>query len=67
MKRFIDVTEAIPEGAIGNLNGLFYKIGLHNFSYYWNGEKWLRSQKPAPLIKAALEKCRNKFSFNNEG
>mgnify|MGYP000341883273 FL=1 len=66
MKRLIDVTEAIPEDAIGNLNGLFYKIGLHNFSYYWNGDEWLRSQKPAPLIEAALKKCRHKFSLNNE-
>tara|TARA_R110000868_G_C10859385_1_gene761379 strand:- start:644 stop:847 length:204 start_codon:yes stop_codon:yes gene_type:complete len=66
MEKLTSNVHAIPNNAIGSLNGLYYKIGLHGFSYYWNGDSWLRSQKSAILIEAALEKCRHKFSLNNE-
>lgn len=66
MEKFTVNVQGIPENAIGSLNGLYYKIGLHGFSYYWDGNSWLRSQHPAILIKAALENCRHKFSLNNE-
>jgi hypothetical protein len=67
MNRLIDLPDAIPDGAIGCLNGLFYKIGLHKLAFYWNGDEWIRSERSAPLIEAALEPCKSKFSFNNEG
>lgn len=67
MKRFIDFPDTIPDGAIGCLNGLFYKIGLHNLAFYWNGDEWVRSERPAPLIEASLKPFKNKFSFNNAG
>tara|TARA_R110000796_G_scaffold7861_3_gene26508 strand:- start:914 stop:1123 length:210 start_codon:yes stop_codon:yes gene_type:complete len=65
MKRLIDFKLDIPEGSIGILNGLFYKVGTHNFSYYWDGEQWLKSGKHPALIEAAIEACRHKFSFDN--
>lgn len=66
MEKLTNNVQAIPKNAIGSLNGLYYKIGLHGFSYYWDGDSWLKSETPAVLIEAALEKCRHKFSLNNE-
>ena len=65
MKRLIDFKMDIPEGAVGILNGLFYKLGSHNFSFYWNGEEWRKSDHHPARVTAALEVCRHKFSFDN--
>jgi len=66
MEKLTGNVQGMPKNAIGILNGLYYKIGLHDFSYYWSGDSWLKSQHPTILIEAALKKCRHKFSLNNE-
>lgn len=60
-------TQNIPEDAIGALMGSYYKIGAHNFVYYWDGREWKRSQHHPAIVKAALSKAKSKFSLHNGG
>jgi hypothetical protein len=34
-----------PPDALTICDGLFYKIGLHNRAYYWDGYEWRVSSK----------------------
>jgi hypothetical protein len=67
MSKVIEAQDAIPKDAIGALNGLYYKIGMHGMAFYWNGSEWRKSDKNATLVKSAIDAYRHKFSFYNQG
>ena len=56
-----DDQAGVPRGAIGALNGLFFKIGRHNLAYYWNGEEWMRSERSAKEVRVEIDNKRHKF------
>lgn len=35
--------QAKPEDAMGVIQGLYYKLGVHNKPYYWTGDCWQQS------------------------
>jgi hypothetical protein len=67
MLKVIEAQDAIPRDAIGALNGLYYKIGMHGMAFYWNGLEWRKSDKNATLVKSAIDAYRHKFSLYNQG
>ena len=66
-----DTHVSAPDNAIGALNGLYYKIGAHDFGFYWTGNSWHKSEHHADSIRAAIypdkpNKSFNPFSLYNE-
>ena len=53
----------IPKDAIGALQGLYYKIGLHGKAYYWNDDQWVKSEKHPIIVESDISKKKNKFSL----
>lgn len=52
----------IPDGAIGTLDGLFYKIGLHGRAFYWDGRQWIKSDKTAQSVESDIAAKKHRFS-----
>ena len=46
----------MPEGTQVLIGGVPYKIGSHNFPFYYNNGGWVRSDKTADEIYDAIEK-----------
>tara|TARA_R110000764_G_scaffold36319_1_gene81068 strand:+ start:2456 stop:2770 length:315 start_codon:yes stop_codon:yes gene_type:complete len=63
-KERVDLMKTCPEGAIGAVTGLFYKIGLHGFAYYWNVDRWIKSDKDPVLLQVAIEGNKDAFSID---
>jgi hypothetical protein len=40
-----------PADALGHVNGLYYKIGVHGRAFYHANGKWLKSERPAREIE----------------
>ncbi len=58
-------TSATPKGALCYIQGTYYKIGIHNFTYYWKGSEWYKSNYTAEELERALRRVRNVFDHTN--
>jgi len=45
-----------PASAQVIIDGLYYKIGIHGFAFYHNGEEWVKSVRPTELVIAEIQK-----------
>ena len=63
----------IPKGAEVYDNGLYYKIGVHNKPFFFNGEDWVRSDKTYEFVsrrirnRVELERTKGVSRFSSEG
>jgi hypothetical protein len=55
----------IPQGAIGAISGLYYKIGRLAKAYYFNGD-WIASIRKASDVEDLISKMDTKFSLTND-
>ena len=64
--------DKIPKGALGAIMGCYYKIGAHDFVYYWNDFKWKKSIHNAELLQFAFKEILKKpgghlYNLHNGG
>lgn len=60
---------AIPEGSQFVLDGVFYKLGLRDWVFYWGVDRWLRSSKsaiPKEALPASSELTRKNYKIASE-
>lgn len=58
------MSDTTPEGAIGVLNGLYYKIGIHNKAFFWDDSEWVKSGKSAVEVERAIDNKRCKLAVD---
>ncbi len=54
-----------PQGALCYIQGSYYKVGAHNFTYYWKNGFWCKSNYAVEDLERALLKVRNLFDCTN--
>jgi hypothetical protein len=60
---FVPSDKRIPVGAIGAIDGLFYKIGRFDRVFYWNMYDWVRSDKTANTVLHEINNKKDKFAL----